>query len=557
MPSYPEPDDRGTRMAYRPAVAFLALCTIAIWSGCGGTGNDSAFLTPAQTGAQIDLTAALAVPLATNPALGSSANVARLNGLQDPAIVPSTVAELRAELRFWVRAALRNGNDSAAQLGLALAIATCASQNASHAVGESLFGTTSVQQIAELGMSRELRPQELMSDAMAAMTSARVPPARATEAGEAASQTASQLRQYRRAVNLYLLPPLVNVQDRLIRVADRAPRARRLLRLTVDGRPIILFSADFRALGATFGLARCALMMATAVNPDYGTFDWGLDLRQRDADRDGKLTVAEYAPAPPFGDIRTAKWTSAGAVLREAVGDMLRALQEMTVNENELLQIALSEAYDPTQVEVNLTDAAAMLNGRVQVTVFYESYRSSAREARMADEAEVVTGVPFDLRELWDTPPASLLDLLPPLYLSLEYGTYQTGGTDLFDIWRGRPGAQNAPYHMYQLPYGGYAEGAIATGPAPHRLRIAAVDSFPGIDGRFNWNWTQFRGTWGASSVTATCADPYIGGVFRWSELPDPTISGALPNATKTKMLLYGDFHRVVFRYRSLVVRGG
>lgn len=547
----------GSKVTYRLAVAFLALCSIAVWSGCGGGGDPGAPLTPGQTGAEIDLTPALAVPFATNPVLGSPANVARLNGLQDPANVPSTVAELRSELNFWVNAAQTSPDDSAAQLGLALAIATCASQNAARAVGESLFGTTRVQQIAELGMSRELRPQQLMSDAMAAMTSARVPPARGVEGADAASQTAGELKQYRWAVNLYLLSPLLNVQQRLTEVADRAPRTRRLLALVVDGGRVILFSADFRALGATFGLVRCALMMAAAIDPDYGTYNWGLDLWERDANRDGKLTVAEYAPAPPFGDIRAPKWTQAGAALRGAVGDMLTALQDLTNNENELLQLVLSMAHDPTQFEANLADAAAMLNGRVQVSVFYEEYRSSAGQACVPDEAEVVTGVPFNLRELWDTPPASLLDLLPPLYVSLGFGIYETGGTNLFDMSRGRPGAENAPYWVYQLPSGGYAEGTIATGPAPHMIRIPAGDGFPGIQGRFNWNWKRFAGTWDGSWVVANCSDPHLSGVCKWSELPDPTISGALPNANKTKMLLYGSFHRIVFRYGSLVVRGG
>ena len=54
-----------------------------------------------------------------------------------------------------------------------------------------------------------------------------------------------------------------------------------------------------------------------------------------------------------------------------------------------------------------------MLNGRVQVTVFYDRVVSSADDAPATDEVEAVTRVPFNLREIWDTPPASLLDLQP------------------------------------------------------------------------------------------------------------------------------------------------
>jgi len=365
------------------------------------------------------------------------------------------------------------------------------------------------------------------------MTIGRVPPARTTEAGERASQTPGELKAIRRAVHSLLLSPVANAEQRLIQVADGAPRTRKLIWVKIDGTPFTLYSADYRALSATFGLVRCALLMATAIDPDYNGYDWSLDLVQRDANRDGRLTVAEYAPLPPFGNLTETKWTRAGAALRGAVNNMATALAEVTPNETELLQRLLSQAHDPTQFETNVSDAAAMLNGRVQVTVFYEKLASSAAGGPATDEDQAVTRVPFNLRELWDTPPASLLDLLPPLYLSLEYGAYQTGGTNLFDMSRGRLRAQNAPYWVYESPSGGYGEGTIATGIAPHRLQIAADGSFPGIEGRFNWDWTRFRGIWGGSTVTATCSDPYVGGIFKWGELPDPTISGAFPNAAR------------------------
>ena len=544
-------------MSWRFGLTFLALCTVVVWSGCGGGGNDGALLSPGQTGAQIDLTQALAVPFPANPVPGSSANVTRLSGLQDPGNLPNTVAELTAELNFWVNAAQTNPDDSAAQLGLSLLIVTCASHNALDALGGSPFGTTSVKQIVELGMSQELRPQRLMSDAMAAMTSARVPPPRATEAGDSASQSPGELRWLRRVLHSRLLSPLANAQQRLIRIANGAPRTRRLVRLMTGGPPITLYSADYRALGATLGLVRCALLMVTAIDPDYDGYDWNLYLVERDANQDGRLTVAEYAPPPPFGEITEAKWTRAGSALRGAVNDMARALTELTPNDAQLLQLLLAEARDPTQFQANISDAAAMLNGRVQVTVFYDRVVSSADDAPATDEVEAVTRVPFNLREIWDTPPASLLDLLPPLHLSLGYGMYQTGGTDLFGMSRGRVRPQNARYHVWRpSPYASET-GTIATGPAPHRFQVAPAGDFPGIDGRFNWNWTRFRGAWGGSTVTATCADPSISGIFKWGELPDPTLSGAFPNTTKMKALIYGDYSRMVLRYRSLVVRSG
>jgi hypothetical protein len=57
--------------------------------------------------------------------------------------------------------------------------------------------------------------------------------------------------------------------------------------------------------------------------------------------------------------------------------------------------------------------------------------------------------------------------------------------------------------------------------------------------------------------VTAACTNPELKGLYKWSELPDPTISGVFPNTAKMKTLMYGDYARVVVRYRSIVVGDG
>jgi hypothetical protein len=234
---------------------------------------------------------------------------------------------------------------------------------------------------------------------------------------------------------------------------------------------------------------------------------------------------------------------------------MVTALQDMTGNSNELLQVALSQAPDPTQFEANLTDAAAMLDGRVQVTVSYEGTTSRPGGAPATDEPQTLMKVPCNLRQLWDTPPASLLDLLPPLYVSLDQGTYQTGGSDRFGLRRSRVRAESAIYSVWQLSPYAWQTASIATAPAPHMIQIPAAGAFPAVRGRFNWNWTRFAGTWGGSRVVATCSNPWLSGICKWSELPDPTISGVFPNQAKMKALLYGDLWRVIVRYRSIVVR--
>ena len=541
-------------MARRYLLVVAVCWSLVVLGGCGGgiegvrlDAGDA--ITP-----QISLTAALAVPVATAPTAGSSTNVNRLNKLQTDAGRPDTVAELKTELSFWVNAAKAKPNDSAAQLGLALLTGACASQNAAHAVGESILGTTSVKQIADLGVSPQLRPQRLMSDALAALTNARIPPSRITAAADGPATTAADLKLYRQAIQDCLLVPLDNAQQRLLAVADTAALTAKLFTVTNDGTAYAFYSADFRALGATIGLVRCALLMATSVDPDYGTYDWSLDMVQRDKNKDSKLTVAEYAPAAPFGAITPTTWTDAGTVLRDAVAELGQALQDMTDKPNELLQRALDGLDDPTQFAVNLADASTMLSGPVNVTVYTEA-ASSTHAAALSDETEAIQTVPVDLRELWDTPPASLRNLLPPLYLSPDWGSYTSGGSTLFYFERTRCGAENAVYRVTKAasPYPSKT-GTIPTGVAPHAVAIGAGGGFPGIDGTFNWNWKQFTGKWGATSVTASSPYVELGTICKWSELPDPTLSGVFPSPTRIKTLVYGNYGRVILRYGSIVV---
>lgn len=535
-------------------ILLVAACVMAFGiGGCGGVeklgGSVPSPDEPEATTPQINLGPALAVPLATTPAVGASANVSRLNKLQYEANQPDTVAELKAELNFWVTAAKANPNDSAAQLGLSLIIATAASQNAAHAVGESLFGTTSAMRLAKLGASQNLRPQRLMSDAMVAFTKGRIPPARGTAAGDkpTTTPTASELKQYRAAIQSYLLGPLENVQNRLRTVGTNAAASKKLFTLKIDGSPNTVYKADFRALGAVFGLVRCALLMATSINPDYGTYDWSLDLVQRDSNKDGRLTVAEYAPPSPFGNITAATWTQAGQVLRDAVADMNQALADLTEDPNEFMQRVIGELSDPTEFEANLADAATMLNGQVYVSVYSVSTAST-------DAAQALTKMPVNLRELWDTPPASVRDLLPPLYLMLERGQFSSGTTPLFNLVLQQTQAVTAKYAVARVSPWVQRTTTIAIGPAPYKINVASGGGFPGINGSFTWNWKKFTGTWGTQSVTATCANPNYGPRFKWSELPDPTLSGVFPNTKKLRDAVYGQ--GVIIRYRSLVIGG-
>jgi len=542
-------------MAGRVAAALALVSLAAVFAGCGGAGSHTvSALAPAQAGAQISLTHAMALPMATNPVAGSQANVRRLQRLQNEARWPDTVAELRAELAFWVSAVTANANDSAAQLGLSLTIAACAGQNAAHAVGEDLLPPTNIISVTRAVIGSELRPQQLISDALAAFATGRLPPVRRLAPESSAAPTSQEIGNYRTVIQTSLIPPLEHVQARLTEMADRAPTARKLMTLSIEGTPCTVYGADVRAVGVVFGLARCALLMVSSIDPDYGRYNWDLDLERRDRNRDGKLTVAEYAPPSPFGNITAASWTRAGVVLRVAVAQAQRAESGMTADRRQVLWRALGDT-SRAELRRNLADIATMLNGRVSIVVQYDPVWVVYGEEPDAPEERVQDryGLPCNLRELWDRPPASLRDLLPPLYLSLEYGQYGS-----FVMQRERVLATSAKYRVSQRwpPYGSRA-AFVKTSTAPHRISSGARATFPGISGSFNWNWSRFTGSWGGLVAGRSCQYRSVDAICRWGDLPDKTLSGVFPQPDKLMIPLYGNYDNLVIRYNSIYIVNG
>jgi hypothetical protein len=543
------------------AVAGITLVALAVLVGCGnekvagplGAGDFLAALTP-----QIDLRAALAAPLPTNTAAGSAANVKLLAAYQNESGQPQSAAELRQELQMWLAAVRAKPNDAAAQLGLSLVTLACAGQNAAHAIGKNLFEKTTVQDVAAMAFSSELGPEKSVSEGLNAALAAGLPQLRGgTSEDTRASDrpTPGELSKYRQAAQQLLLPPLVSVQNRVMQVADRARGTLRLVSVVIERKTYNLYGADFRALAAGLGLMRCAVLMAVSVDPNYGSFNWDLTNRERDRNHDGRLEVSDYIPAAPFLNVTAATWKAAGAALRDAVAEVIAAFDaRVKTDPNELIMRAL-KGQNAADVRAKMGDMRNLLNGQVNVTAVYVVETGAGR----TELPNATTTIPFNIRKLWDNPPASFRSLLPPVYLMLEYGHYvYSSGKFHLVVQERRTEPASVGYRVENWGGGGpVGYGQVPTAGPPHRLVIAKRGSFPGVNLTFPWDWGSFTGTIGGKSFRGTGAQVNLHGQVRWADLPDPTVRGIFPDPNKLKFFVYGNFSSLKFRYGSSEFGGG
>jgi hypothetical protein len=494
---------------------------------------------------------ALRVPLSTTPgapAPGDPDFVARLEGFEDEATRPGTVQTLTDELAWWVGGVSTRRDNAAGQLGLAVVLLGCASQNASHAVGQDILAQETVASLVEAAVKNRANATVAVQEAMQMMASPQVPRVvdRVSGLGDMPQAvTPSDIRDYQQAVRDHLLVPLENAENRLLSVANRTPSPQTtLLTLQLGGKDYSFRAADFRALAAALQAFRSLLLGAVAVDPDWGSYDWDADLVDRDTDGNGMLTVAEYAPPAPFGAVRATDWVTAGECVRNAVDSLRQALDaRVAADPTGLLNRALAQVGDVGKLRGYLADASNMLAGQVTVTITYETAAGRDGEA-------VVETLPVNLRQIWDSPPASLTGLLPPVYLFPEDVRYDFGGTRL-DLWRSRVGPDAVAYDVAIDNEGGTAD--VVLGPQPHLLTAASAGAFPGCNLTFNGDWSQGTGTIGATSgLTGALTWGDVGPLATWDDLPDPTLSGVFPQPGLLRTLLYSDLTNFVFEYGSI-----
>jgi hypothetical protein len=245
--------------------------------------------------------------------------------------------------------------------------------------------------------------------------------------------------------------------------------------------------------------------------------------------------------------VNAADWTLAGACLRGGVGHLIEALDTRSNDPKALLSRALAGA-DPGAVRTGLVDLKRALSGPVDVKVTYTP-DDGAGDGVGCDP--VVLNVPMNLRELWDNPPASCLDLLPPLYLFPSRGKYQVDGSTvalrLLEV-----GPDEATYKVIvDGAWGQAARAAVALGPAPHRVAadLSATSQSLGLD--FNWNWSACQGQLVGQPATGTATETTLTTLVKWDDIPDPTLSGVFPDPDAIKTLLFTHFDKLIIEYGS------
>lgn len=505
----------------------------------------------------IDLTAALAAPMATDPAPASEAMQDALNAyLSDDENIPETTAELTADLAGWVANVTNDPDDVAAQLGLALAIVAAAGHNAADSMCMNIFEEVGLIDVASVVVRDDTAPSSVMTQTLQTMFAQNMPvvPVVGGDAVGTAAAPVSDLKGYRAAINNYLLAPLENAAERTAACAVSGA-AQLLLELDDAGELVRLYPADVRIVTAGLRTVRALLLMASAFDPDYGAWDWDLDLYERDANGDGILSVAEYAPPAPFANVDATNWTAAGAWLRDAVADIRAGL---AIHSGDLSSLIERYLEDPAEVAANADDAADILGGQVNMTFNY------TEAAAAGVRTEAIETIPVNLRGIFDTPPANVQSMLPPLYLMLEEGSWTFPGVgDFLMWWEERVDDDTINYWWWFQPAGENGLGEyldIAIAGAPHVVGVPAAGDFPGAQLSFPANWASATGTIGPLNVNGSATegrDLLIAATPKWGDVPDNTFSGVFPDPDKVGEAILRNYDDWTLTYGSIQLGPG
>ncbi len=528
-----------TITAYEPVSGKEGVCQVTV-----GAGKD------------FTIEEAMAIAMAADPNPGSQANVDALMEWEDEDNIPSDADELQDQLNQWANAALADPDDTAAQLGLTMAILGTAGHNGATYLGYNIFQELDLQSVSSMGFSANLDPANLVGDALDAANMAGVPRIRAATGqvrpmADDGFPPVVELQDWQVAIQTDLLPALENAYQRMVAIADVVPPEDLLLSGTTDGETYNAYAADYQAIAGALQLVRCAALMAQAVNPNYGSYKWDLDMIDRDADQDGMLTVAEYAPPAPFGDIDQAAWQQAGACLRDGIARLRQAIADRQPGDPDELVMRALEGEDVAEIDGYLGDAAQLLAGQQNVTIDYANWDEETQAWVVEGSAQV----PVDLGKLWDNPPASFRSLLPPLYIGLGYGKYDVAGDGLsFILDRLRSDLENIYFRCVEFGDPG-EEFTVAISWAPHHLHVPANVGLerPEMDLEFNWDWSQFTGI--AQAAVPTPISGYLDTAWRydrvddvrWDEIPDRTLTGVFPNPDQLRDLAEYDHWTVTY----------
>jgi len=513
-------------------VSLAAVCLVLASCGGGGDGAEP----PLPEG--IDTTQALNAPQATDPQPAGDASQDALEEWETQ--YPTTEQELAADLQQFVDLCAANPDDSGSQLGLLLALAAAGMHNASDYLGYDLFNELSLSSAAGAFARGTVTPELVMGQGVGTLV---------TRPGQDSSTSRSRgvipgtdppltTEQVQAAIEQLVLPALANAVVRLDALADAAGPDP-LISFTANGDTYSLYGADFDAIAASIQLVRVFLLQLVAYNLNPGSYDWDEELRLKDANGNGILTVAEYAPHDPFLTLRSRQsMVDAGGALRGAVSRGRSALQNRTSDPDQLLnQLGLG---DTSEIEGNLQDALAILSGQVQFEAEYGDYNWGTDT--WSDEG--TANVPVNMRSCWDNPISDVKNLFPPLTIEFHGGRYtmninSTQHTAWFDVWDSEAWMNVSEW--------GYGDGTMSDHQADLTMNPSSGPAEQWTL-TFNDNWTSFTG-----NASGTAEELYYDYDVEITDFPDKTFDGLFPQGAVTDLIAQ-DYSKLILSYGSFEI---
>jgi len=211
-----------------------------------------------------------------------------------------------------------------------------------------------------------------------------------------------------------------------------------------------------------------------------------------------------------------------------------------------VLNKALEDA-DISELEDYLDDANGLLGGQVNVTIDYGYWD----EQNQCYTDEGTMQFPFNLRALWNNPPANFCDWAPQTYIMLDEATYALSNGNELNMWLAHQEDDNVTGGWNYD--GEWGDLTVAIGGAPHNVSIPELDA----QLTFNWDWSELTGTIGGTSVTGQGIEDEWHRIWRcmnvkWDDIPDKTLGGVFPDENKLEDLVVSDYDKLNLTYGSI-----
>lgn len=550
--------------------AIAAICVVL--AGCGGGGGPETrppavgpvLAEPDHAQETIDTTLAVQAADPSGPFSASPEALAELRGLETSG--PVTDSELRRSMTAFARLADADSGDIAAQMGLAVTLAAAGIVNGARLLGtelpDDIYVPVAPSQLAQKGLEAADGAQAPVKLALAAVEAAGPTGRRPAGAdGQASTQALVPgelfTTQEVQAVLADLVLPAVRLSiDRMTDLVNNTPTDQVLMSYEEDEGDIWhLYRADVWSAATALRVVYAAGLVLNSYNWDFGTYDWEGDVMDKDANQDGVLGVAEYAPADPFFTLAAdgaANMATALQMLQEAVQAARAILADFPSDTQSPVGDALRDenAGDLQDARSDLQSALQVLQGQVNIQIEYADYDWGTNEF----SGHNIIQVPFNLPSFFSSPVPDLKDLLPPMYIVPEgSGQYAVHvSPDDLDDWV-TFFVDSGEAHLWS-GNGDFTNDQVTALDLRNRRVVLHGQQ---MDVTVNWNAACDR-IWGTTSAGQTFdtvdtdfwgGDPRHLAVHR-DDIPDRTFYGLFPSPNQVwDALVVGDPDLVIISY--------